>query len=319
MNLIRALLASILILFAAPAFAETAVERHGQLRVQGNRILDKNGEPVMLRGMSLFWSQWQGKYYNEDAIRWLRDDWNVNVVRAAMGVHSGGYVENKEREARKVERAIDAAIKLGIYVLVDWHAHEPAPGEAAIFFDRIARKYGDHPNIIYEPYNEPLPKHGWAQTLKPYHEAVIRSIRAHDPDNLIVAGTRSWSQDVEEAAADPLKGPNVAYTLHFYAGTHKQDLRDKAQKALDLGAALFVTEWGTTDANGNGNVDVEETQRWFEFMETNKLSYLNWSIADKDESSAALKPGASPRGRWPDRMVSESGKLVRDQLRRMNK
>jgi len=303
---------------ASPAFAETAVERHGALRVQGKRVVDKNGQPVVLRGMSLFWSQWQGKYYNANVIRTLRDDWNANVVRAAMGVHAGGYMTNPKAEMRRVETVIDAAIKDGIYVIVDWHAHDPEPKAAADFFAKIARKYGKYPNLIYETYNEPLPKYGWAQVLKPYHNQVIGSIRAVDPDNLVVAGTRTWSQDVDEAAADPLKFANVAYTLHFYAGTHRQELRDKAQKALDLGAALFVTEWGSTDANGNGKVDVEETRRWWDFMEKNKLSYLNWSIADKNESSAALLPGASPNGRWPDSMISESGRLTRNQLRKMN-
>jgi endoglucanase len=312
------ILPALALLVSAPAMAETPVERHGALRVQGNRIVDKHGEPVMLRGMSLFWSQWQGKYYNPQVVRTLVRDWNSNVIRAAMGVHSGGYIEKPKEEMRKVETVIDAAIREGIYVIVDWHAHELETEAAAAFFEKIARKYGRYPNLIYETYNEPLPKHGWKDQLKPYHTTVISQIRRYDPDNLVVAGTRSWSQDVEEAAADPLPFGNVAYTLHFYAGTHKQPLRDKAQKAMDLGAALFVTEWGSTDANGNGKVDVEETRRWFDFMEKNKISYLNWSIADKDESSAALLPGASPKGSWPDDMISQSGKLTRDQLRRMN-
>ena len=50
------------------------VEKHGQLRVEGNKIADKNGNPVALHGMSLFWSQWIGKYYNYDCVGGLRDD-----------------------------------------------------------------------------------------------------------------------------------------------------------------------------------------------------------------------------------------------------
>jgi endoglucanase len=304
--------------FAAPLLAETPVERHGSISVQGNRIVDKTGQPVMLRGMSLFWSQWMGKYYTPEVVRWLRDDWNVNVIRAAVAVHQGGYMANPKAEMRKLEAVLDAAIANGIYVIVDWHAHEAEPKAAADFFGKVAKKYGRYPNIIYETYNEPLPKHGWADVLKPYHRQVISSIRTHDPDNLVVVGTRSWSQDVDEAAADPLNLPNVAYVLHFYAGTHKQPLRDKAQKALDRGAALFVTEYGTTEATGNGPVDAEETRRWWNFMENNKISYLAWSIADKRESSAALLPGASTKGRWKDDQISQSGKLIREQIRSKN-
>lgn len=303
---------------AAPAAAETAVERHGALRVEGNRIVDAKGAPVVLRGMSLFWSQWAPEFYNRGAIRWLRDDWNVNVVRAAIAVHQGGYLTHPEREMRKAEAAIDAAVALGLYVIVDWHAHEPEPEAAAIFFEQIARKYGHLPNLIYETWNEPLREHDWSSVIKPYHMTVIRRIRAIDPDNLIVAGTQTWSQDVDKAAADPLPFSNLAYTLHFYAGTHRQALRDKAEAALARGAALFVTEWGTTDANGDGPVDEAETRLWWDFMENNRLSHLNWSISTKKESSAALLPGASPRGRWRLHQISPSGRLVRDQLRRMN-
>ena len=313
-------IAAVLLAFIAvpAAAAETPVERHGQMRVEGNRIVDKNGAPVILRGMSLFWSQWEPQFYNEDAIRWLKDDWNVNVVRAAIAVHRGGYMEHPQAEMRKAEAVIEAAAKLGLYVIVDWHAHEPEPKAAGEFFEQIARKYGHLPNLIYETYNEPLREHDWAKVVKPFHMAVIPKIRAHDPDNLIVAGTPTWSQDVDVAANDPLPFKNVAYTLHFYAGTHKQELRDKAKAALDKGVALFVTEWGTTNADGDGPVAAEETRRWFDFMEANQLSYLNWSVATRREGSAALFTGASPRGGWPDSMITPSGKFVREQLRTMN-
>ncbi len=304
---------------SAGAQTQTPVQQHGWLQVKGNRIVGEHGRPVVLRGMSLFWSQWQGKYYNADAVRWLKDDWKANVVRAAIGVDSGGYIAHPAAEMAKAEAVIQAAIDLGIYVIVDWHAHEVRTEAAQGFFGKLAAKYGGYPNVIWETYNEPLPKHGWAKVLKPYHEAVIPQIRRHSPKGLIVAGTRSWSQDVEEAAADPLADPNTAYTLHFYAGTHRQPLRDKALKALSKGAALFVTEWGTSEANGNDKLDDVETRIWWDFMEKHQISYANWSVADKNETSAALRPGAPARGGWTEAQISPSGRLVRDWLRRMNR
>ncbi|WP_222927003.1 glycoside hydrolase family 5 protein [Sphingomonas gilva] len=316
----RALLGSALALstLATPlrASGKSPVERHGRLRVQGNRIVGDHGRPVQLGGMSLFWSQWMGQFYNADAVRWLRDDWNISVVRAAMAVHQGGYMTNPSRERAKVEAVIEAAVELGVYVIVDWHAHQPEPEAAADFFASIATRYGGHPNIIYEPYNEPLPEHGWKTVLMPYHQAVAARIRAADPDNLIVAGTRSWSQEVDEAAADPLGDANTAYTLHFYAGSHGQHLRDKAQKALDRGVALFVTEWGTSEATGDDRLAWNESREWLDFLNERSISHANWSIADKDETSAALLPGAAAKGGWKDEALSPSGRLVREMLRR---
>ena len=298
----------------------TPVQRHGRLQVSGAQILDRAERPVTLRGMSLFWSTFPegAKYYNPEVVRWLRDDWGVNLIRAAIGVDGGGWIANPERETRKAETVIEAAMALGLYVIVDWHAHQPRPEAARIFFGHIARKYGAYPGLIYETYNEPLREHDWASVIKPYHQAVIPTIRAHDPHNLIVAGTQTWSQDVDKAAADPLRDRNLAYTLHFYAGTHRQELRDKAQAALDRGAALFVTEWGTSEANGDDTLDEAETRRWWDFMENRGISHANWAVDDKDETSAALRPGASPRGGWTADTLSPSGRLVRAMLRQRN-
>lgn len=303
--------------FAQAAPARTVVERHGKLGVKGNRIVDAQGRPVILRGMSLFWSQWGGQYFNAECVKWLRDDWQCTVVRAAVAVGSGGYLKNPEAEQKKAEAVIQAAIDLGIYVIVDWHAHDPEPAAAKTFFSAIAAKYGKHPNLIYETYNEPI-RHDWATVLKPYHESVISSIREHDADNLIVCGTPMWSQSVDQAAADPIDGKNIAYTLHFYAASHKQWLRDRAKAAMDRGIALMVTEWGTSEANGDGKLDDVETQKWLAFMDENGLSWCNWSVIGKKETSAALTSNAPANGGWPDEILSPSGKLVREAIRQGN-
>lgn len=296
-----------------------AVAQYGQLRVQGNRVVDKDGKPVQLRGMSLFWSQWIGKYYTPQTVKWLKDDWRCTVVRAAMAIDSDGYLKNPEAEKQKVITVVDAAIEQGLYVIIDWHDHEAEKHteQANIFFAEMAQRYGDEPNVIYEIYNEPL-NVSWSGVIKPYSEAVIAAIRQHDPDNLVICGTRNWSQQVEEAANDPIKLPNVAYTLHFYAATHKQWLRDVAARALSKGIALMVTEFGTCEASGDGVLDKTEMQAWWQFLDENKISWCNWSLADKVETSAALKPGAKTTGGWTDAEISPSGLFVREELRAKN-
>lgn len=291
-------------------------QTHGQLRVEGTKMVGLHGDPVALRGMSLFWSQWGGKYYTPEAIAWLAKDWQCDVVRVAVGVHAQGYLTNPEAEVAKAVTAIEAAIANGLYVIIDWHAHEPEPELAAAFFAKMAKRYGHLPNVIYELWNEPLRDHDWATVVKPYHEHVLASIREHDPDNVVLLGTPFWSQNVDEAAADPVQGDNLAYVLHFYAGSHGQALRDKADAARALGVALFVSEWGTSMANGNDGVFVDEAQAWIDYMRTHDMGWCNWSLFDKDESSAALMPGASERGGWDASDVSPSGRFVRDTLRK---
>jgi endoglucanase len=268
--------------------------------------------------MCLFISQWISKYYNASAIKWLRDDWHCQVIRVPMGVENGGYLENPEAELAKVRTVVQAAIDLGIYVIIDWHDDHANihVKQSREFFERMAKDYGKYPNVIFEPWNEPL-KMKWGTVVKPYHEAVIPVIRAQS-SNLIICGTPTWSQDVDIAAADPLAGPNIAYTLHFYAATHKQALRRKAETALRRGAAIFVTEWGTCESNGSGRLDAVETGKWLEFMDQNQIGWCNFSVGDKVETSAALMPGAAADGGWTLPMLTDSGRLVRSELLKAN-
>ncbi|HOK52757.1 MAG TPA: cellulase family glycosylhydrolase [Bacteroidales bacterium] len=101
----------------------TPVEKHGFLRVDGNRIVDQHGQVVQLRGMSLCWSQWFPRHYNYETVKWLRDDWHCDVVRAAMAVEWDGYLSHPDLEQGKIETVVHAAIELGIYVIIDWHDH----------------------------------------------------------------------------------------------------------------------------------------------------------------------------------------------------
>lgn len=304
---------------AASSPRATPVAQHGRLRAKGNRIVGAKGEPVSLAGVSFFWSQWMPHLYTPEIVRWLASDWRAGIVRVAVGIGPGGYLEHPEEETARAKRVIDAAIASGLYVLIDWHDHDAHKHEkeATAFFERMARDYGATPNVMYELWNEPT-KVGWAQTVKPYAERVTAAIRRIDRDNMIVVGSPTWSQDVDVAAADPVRDPNLAYTLHFYAGTHKAELRTKAEIALAKGAALFVTEWGTTDASGDGAVDVASTDEWLAFLRKHGLSHCNWSIADKVEASAILRPGASPEGGWKESDLTPSGRLVRKIVRDWN-
>ena len=297
----------------------TIVERYGQLRVEEIHIVNQNGEPVMLTGMSLYWSQWKGQYYNYNCIKWLRDDWKCTVVRAAMGIESNlGYLIYPAREKEKVIEVINAAIELGIYVIVDWHDHNAHNhlDESVEFFTEIATLYGEYPNVIYEIYNEPM-QVSWLNDVKPYADSVVAAIRAIDPDNIIVIGSPTWSQDVDVAANNPVDADNIAYSLHYYAAYqyHQQSLRNKAQTALNKGVALFVTEFGMCQNTGDGAIDYEQSNLWFDFLESNKISWCKWSVADLTETSAVLKLGANANGGWPESQLSESGLFIRNKIR----
>jgi len=298
-----------------PAPQGSPVQRHGRLKVQGNKIVDEHGQPVRLRGMSFFWSQWMGQYWNTNVVRWLKQDWKVSLLRAAMGVEMGGHLENPKHETQKVVEIVKAAIQEGIYIIIDWHDHNANQHQqqASEFFDFVAREFGQYPNVLFETFNEPV-EQSWSKEIKPYHQALVGVIRQHS-SNIIILGTRLWSQAVDEASQDPVAGENLAYTLHFYASTHKEDLRNRARTALRNNKALFVTEWGTCEASGNGALNFGEVSNWMKFLDENSISDANWAISDKAESCSALQGGASATGGWPENQLTQSGAFVRNSIR----
>jgi len=293
------------------------VKEHGRLHVSGNEIVGKDGRPVSLAGNSLFWSQEQGQYWDPRTIAWLKKDWKTEIIRAAMGIEWHGYLENPDRERAKMIRVVDAAIANDLYVIIDWHDHRAQlhTKESIAFFQDMARRYGRYSNVIYELYNEPIGDTSWKDAVKPYAEKVIAAIRAIDPKNLIIVGSPHWSQDVDVAASDPIKDGNVAYSLHFYAGSHKEFLRKKAIEAMNKGVALMVTEWGSCNADGNGAIDRESTREWMDFMRKYHLTHCNWAVSDKNETSSIVVAGTSPAGKWRDDQLTEAGKLVRSYVR----
>lgn len=292
---------------------QTVVEKYGLLQVNNAHVTDKNGQFISLFGNSLFWSisGWGGdKFYNEDVVKFLKEDWNSSIVRATVAnIGSAG-------EVAKMKAVVDACIAHGLYVIIDYHTHtaQNFTNQAVAFFEEMARTYGTYDNVIYEIFNEPLDV-SWNTVIKPYAETVIAAIRAIDPDNLIIVGSRNWSQQVVEASRNPIDDGNVAYALHFYADTHGQWLRDAATTAMNNGIAIFVTEWGTCDASGNGGYNEPASNEWIDFCQENFISMCNWALNDKNETASQLKPGASATGGWTEEDYTLSGKYVRNLMR----
>lgn len=303
--------------------AHTPIVQHGSLQTESNRIVNQQGVAPQLRGISFSWSVWGGKkYYNNDVVDWLVDDFNVSLVRLSMAIEpDGGYLQHPEEQAALIQQVADHAIKRGIYVIIDWHDHNADKNieQAKSFFAQMAKRYASTPNIIYEIWNEPE-RQSWL-TIKTYSTAVIAEIRKYDTKNLIVVGSPHWDQDVDIAAKDPIIGySNIAYSFHFYASDphHQQSLRQKAEVAMQLGIPLFVTEWGVGEANGDGIFDQAKTNQWMTWMENHQLSWVNWNLTDKEETTAILKPGAPTTGKWSLDHLTDAGKYIHEQLRKLN-
>lgn len=295
------------------------VKRHGQLSVQGTQLVDKNNIPIVLRGMSLGWHSMWPRFYNEKAVNWLKKDFNCNIIRAAMGIELGemSYIKEPQFSKDKIETVVKGAIKSDIYVIIDWHSHNVNLTEAKAFFAEMSKKYAKYPNIIYEVFNEPDNESWWE--VKTYAEEIIKVIRENDPKNVILVGCPHWDQDIDLPAADPIKGyNNIMYTMHFYAATHGKELRDRTDAAIKSGLPVFVSESAGMEASGDGPLNLQAWQEYIDWMEARKLSWITWSVSDKDETCSILQKSAKSEGNWKEKDLKESGIKIREFLRKYN-
>ena len=337
-NFIKGLIMSALILgTVASISAQTPVQRHGALTTSGPYILNKNGNIVQLRGMSFYWSRpdWPGySYYSASTLNFLVDSWKCTVVRVS-------YAPGQGWDGCKA--VIDAAIAKGIYVIIDWHSHTAQNEESAsiTFFREQATKYKNTPNVIFEPFNEPILAGGakegtltdarltWGG-IKGYLKNVTQAIRDAGANNLVILGTPYYSQFVNVAADDQIKDKsgklfnNVAYSFHFYAASHGPEayyvkngefggMESEYLKGGLGKVPIFVTEWGTSHSNGGQDgktyIDAANTNWWFKNYLNGDyhLSSCNWSVSSHETSSCfSGGTGTSP---------SQSGTIVMNLLK----
>lgn len=297
---------------------------HGKLAVSGTDLVDASGNKFQLKGVSTHGLTWFADYVNKDTYQYFKDSFGINLVRFAMYTDTGdsyGYCSggNKSEIEELLGKGVDAATDLGLYAIVDWHIlsdNDPNMhiDDAKDFFDRISKKYASYGNVIYEIANEPNGGTTWA-SVKNYAETIIPIIRKNAPDAIIIVGTPTWSQDVDTAAADPIKDQtNLMYAVHFYAATHKDDLRNKVQSALDSGLPIIVSEFGLCDASGNGSIDYDQSDAWFDMINDKNLSYAAWNISNKAETSSLFDSSCTKTSGFTDDDLSDSGRYIKEKI-----
>lgn len=292
----------------------TPVENHGALSVEGTDIVDKDGNIFQLKGVSTHGINWFPEYVNKEAFSSLAG-YGVNAIRLAMytadynGYCSGG--SQKELEDL-VDKGVEACNALGLYVIIDWHIlNDNNPNQnkdsAKSFFETMSKKYAGYDNVIYEICNEPNGGTTW-DDIKAYAEEIIPVIRKNDKNALIIVGTPNWSQDVDTASQNKIEGQqNLVYAVHFYASTHKEEIRSKVETARQNGLPVIVSECSICEASGNGSINYDEAEKWMEMINEYHLSYFAWNLSNKEEQSSLLKSSVTKTGNFETSDFSETG------------
>lgn len=312
--------------FSSQTHAQTPVQKNGQLQVIGTKLCNQYGNPIQLRGMSTHGIQWYGwgGCLTAASLDALAYDWGADILRISLYVQEGGYETDPTGFTNQVNRLIEEATARGMYALVDWHQLTPGDpnynlARAKTFFSAIANTHKNKNNIIYDICNEPNSGATWAK-IKTYADQMIPFIRAIDNDAVILVGTHGWSTmglsgdgSLQDIFNNPLTQGNVMYTFHFYAKDHRTEYLNQLNTASDR-LPVFVTEFGTQEASGDGANDFTMAQQYIDLMARKKISWTNWNYSDDFRSGAVWITGTCSNGPWTTARLKPAGAWIRERI-----
>ncbi|WP_329082623.1 cellulase family glycosylhydrolase [Streptosporangium sp. NBC_01469] len=306
----------------------TPAAANGQLRVCGNRLCNEAGKQIQLRGMSTHGIQWYDQCLNNASLDALATDWKADILRISMYIQEGGYETNPRAFTDRVHQLIEMATARGMYALVDWHMLTPGDpnynlSRARTFFTEIAQRHNGKKNVIYEIANEPNGSSVTWSVIRNYANQLVPVIRQQDPDAPILVGTPDWSSlgvsgdgdATDTIRANPVSGTNIMYTFHFYAASHGTEYLNALSRAADL-LPIFVTEFGTQTASGDGGNNFSRSQQYLDLMAQKKISWTNWNYSDDSRTGAVFTAGTCPNGPYAGTSrLKEAGVWIRDRIR----
>lgn len=303
-----------------------------QLHIEGNKILNNNGNIVKLNGpvtsgFALATNNWYDSnwytWYNNDSLQTIKS-WGCNAFRVAMTVDT---FKKNINCLDTYYHFVDLSISNGLYTIIEWgYTNNPNKEieSAKIFFETLSYKYANNPYIIYEICNEPF-NASWAE-IKSYAETIIPIIRKNSPNAIVLVGTPYQTSKESDSPLSVLSSPltynNLAYVFHNYAG---QNLTYKEFSTIDsfLNANLAVvySEIGTTLANGtDGHYEVP-SQTLLNFADSRNLSWFFFNMSDitfNSNKSIAYDSSLVKPGMWnnnlSDDILSDSGRFIKKYL-----
>ncbi|WP_207592521.1 cellulase family glycosylhydrolase [Halomontanus rarus] len=264
-------------------FGESSADGPPRPRVDGRWLLDPDGNPIVLRGVSAVDPVWgveqtesRGKDYWE-TLELATDasaGWHARVLRIPIEPRSIRTVGLDVVVEEYLDRAVEFAAEKGVYALVDYHAIEryDTPSidrRLRAFWNRVAPRYADESHVLYELFSAPSePASGGIEAWRTWRDHAspwVSRIRTHAPDTPVVVGSPAWSSMTAYAAEEPFEHDEVLYSAHIYPSWDPRSWEPAfGTPAFDV--PVFVTEWGYANVETARRADhvVGTTEEWGE-------------------------------------------------------
>lgn len=281
------------------------------LTVSGNKLVNKDGEQVVLKGVVVPepYELHEMDCFNEDFF----DDvfaLGGNVIR--VPISPAEYKRDDYYMWRYLDRIVTWAGENNNYVILDWdYTGNPIDGNgdempdmdenpldySAEFWKNIAKYFKSTPNVIYEIYNEPA---GMSDTeWKRCAESLVGVIRDAGADQLIIVGSPDYSYSLDWLDEIEMNGKNLAFSLHVYPD---RTMWRRAVQGYVSSYPIIVTEWGYEDDDADESEKYSATEESFgqpfaEFLADNNIS---WTAAGYgyDDSPAMFTKNYKSKTKW---------------------
>ena len=211
-----------------------------KLSVSGNRIVDENGNTVILKGMCagdpaqlIQESRWNEDYFRKASV------WGAKIFRIPVSPWSYHETGGHERIFSNLEQAVYWCKKYRMYAVIEWHScgnivkgifQDPVSGyettmpELADFWRTVSKKYRNEPTAaFYEIFNEPAAIEWKSGTLswnewREKADELIDTVYTYNPAAIPLVAGLDWAYDLKGYASDPLRNTGFVFSVHPYAG-----------------------------------------------------------------------------------------------------
>jgi hypothetical protein len=313
------------------------------LHTDANTIRDPAGNIVVLRGLDTIdlgsVEVWRGGAIALIDLLTNKNDpngdspgWYPRVIRLAVYPQDEGdasspwyWEPDHDHYYNDLLRpVVDYCASKDLYAIIDWHYVGDNTwdkvAQTSAFWSYMAPRFANDSHVLFELFNEPGNTSGgsaaanWA-TCKPNMQTWINIIRASAPNNLILVGAPSWSQQVGPAADSPLDGNNIVMVVHLYPGHwtglygNPEGYKNQVRHCITR-YPVFATEWGFRNSlTGNLKGTITNYGRpLMDFYEELKISNSAW-VTDHSWQPQMF------RSNWTLRVgEGEMGGFVKDTL-----
>jgi len=286
-----------------------------RLHTQGTKVLDANGKPVWLYGVNIASLEWRndGDHVEESVNRAITE-WKVNLIRLPLAQDRWfGKMTNPTNSAADYRAIVDKLVEVcaasRVYIDLELHwsdcglwvneggrlgQHVMPDRHSLDFWNDVATRYKNHPNVIFGVYNEPhdVPWNVWRdggmitdvpaqqnrdQTRTPYEavgmQTLCEAVRSTGAKNLVTVSGLDWGYDLSGVMqGHAIQGRNIVYETHPYANKTNWD---KCFGAVSEKYPVYVGEWGFS---GNRTNNLEYARNLMDFVRQHNLHWTAWDF-----------------------------------------